>query len=41
MTADRKLKFKTMIFNPHPNDTNLEFDQGNNLAEDNPCSRYP
>ena len=41
MTTDRRLKFKTMIFNPQPNDTNLECDLENNLAEDNPCNWYP
>jgi len=41
MTAQKKIDFTVMIFNPRPNDTNLEFDQNNNLAEDNESNRYP
>ena len=41
MTAQKKIDFKVMIFNPRPNDTNLEFDQGNNLARRRKCNWYP
>lgn len=33
--------FKQSVFNPRPNDTNLEFDQENNLAERDQCDLYP
>ena len=41
MMARSELDFNVAIFNPRPNDTNLEFDQSNNLAEDNECNWYP
>ena len=39
-TWDR-LYFRSLIFNPRPNDPNLEFDTGNNLATSDPCNWYP
>ena len=33
MTVDRKMFFDTMMFNPTPNDPNLESDTRNNLAD--------
>ena len=41
MTVQDELEFKTMIFNPQPNDPNLEFDQENNLARRMKCNWYP
>ena len=35
------VQFKHMVFNPHPNDPNLEFDMENNMAEDNADNSYP
>ena len=29
------------VFNPRPNDPNLEFDTDNNLATSDPCNWYP
>ena len=39
-TWDR-LYFRSLIFNPRPNDPNLEFDTDNNLATSDPCNWYP
>ena len=36
-----RLWFRSIIFNPRPNDPKLEFDTVNNLATDNPCNWYP
>jgi len=33
MTVDREMFFDTMMFNPTPNDPNLEYDSRNNLAD--------
>lgn len=38
---DNRLWFKYMVFNPRPNDPNLEFDMENNLATGRPCYLYP
>lgn len=36
-----RLWFRSIIFNPRPNDPKLEFDTVNNLATDTPCNWYP
>ena len=36
-----RLWFRSIIFNPRPNDPKLEFDTVNNLATDDPCNWYP
>ena len=36
-----RLYFRSLIFNPRPNDPNLEFDTDNNLATSDPCNWYP
>ena len=36
-----RLWFRSLIFNPRPNDSKLEFDTINNLATDDPCNWYP
>ena len=36
-----RLWFPSLIFNPRPNDSKLEFDTVNNLATRNPCNWYP
>ena len=36
-----RLWFRSLIFNPRPNDPKLEFDTVNNLATDDPCNWYP
>ena len=41
MRAVDEIEFTALIFNPRPNDTNLEFDLENNLAEDDGCIWYP
>lgn len=41
VSIDDRLWFKSMIFNPRPNDPKLEFDKKNNLATDRPCNWYP
>ncbi len=41
MTVHEELEFKTMIFNPQPNDPNLECDLENNLARRRKCNWYP
>ena len=41
MMARSELDFNVAIFNPRPNDTNLEFDLNNNLADDDACNWYP
>ena len=33
MSVDRRMRFDTLVFNPTPNDPNLEFNCTNNLAE--------
>ena len=41
MTVQDELEFETMIFNPQPNDPNLECDLENNLARRRKCNWYP
>ena len=41
MSVDGDLWFMAMIFNPTPNDPNLEFDRRNNLATRRICNSYP
>ena len=41
MWIEGAVQFKHLVFNPRPNDPNLEFDQENNLAEDDGSNRYP
>ena len=36
-----RIYFTSLIFNPRPNDSNLEFDTDNNLATRDPCNWYP
>jgi hypothetical protein len=41
MKTRKEIQFKHMVFNPRPNDPNLEFDMENNMAEDHGSNRYP
>ena len=41
MSIEGSLYLTSLIFNPRPNDSKLEFDQDNNLATDDPCNWYP
>jgi len=41
MWIEGAVQFKHMVFNPRPNDPNLEFDMENNMAEDHGSNRYP
>lgn len=41
VTYNRRMDFETMIFNPRPNDVNLEFDVDRNLARRHQNNCYP
>ena len=41
MSIEGSLYLTSLIFNPRPNDSKLEFDQDNNLVTDNPGNWYP
>lgn len=41
MSIEGRMYLTSLVFNPIPNDSKLEFDTVNNLATDDPCNWYP
>ena len=41
MSIEGRMYFTSLVFNPTPNDSKVEFDTVNNLATDDPCNWYP